>query len=230
MRHILSTALVALVVGSLAGVSVSVLAQSPAQPAPDAVTTAGLNADTVDGKHAVSAINKKSQRRNKLVATDAKGLLPSNIVKPKWPLIQQKPAAFADGQIGWNEVVGIPGPFADGVDNEGVTQVKVLTVKQAGSPIGAGLTGYVTVDCPGGFVVVGGGHDIDAGGYVTVNVFQSKAVDADSWIVWAYNPSTAGGPTTLNAYATCMRAEPAGAVIAAKGSEYGPAKVRVRKP
>jgi hypothetical protein len=77
VRQILSTAVVALIVGSLAGATVSVMAQEPASVAP----AAGIDADRVDGKHAVGAGATVSARRNKLVATNTNGYLPKNIVK-----------------------------------------------------------------------------------------------------------------------------------------------------
>jgi len=58
---------------------------------------AGLNADTVDGRHAVGSGASKAKRARKLVATNRKGYLPSNIVKPYWGAIKNKPAGFADG-------------------------------------------------------------------------------------------------------------------------------------
>jgi hypothetical protein len=109
MRNILSTALVALIVGSLAGVTVSTLAQS--EPSKDrAVTPAAkvANADKVDGKHAVNYTNLPGKRAKKLVATNWKGELPPNIVRPKWKSIQGKPASFADGEISWSEVTDKP--------------------------------------------------------------------------------------------------------------------------
>ncbi len=100
--------------------AVMVLAIAPATLAqedePAAIEPAAINADTVDGRHAVGSKASKAKRARKLVATDKRGFLPSNIVKPKWWTIQNKPAAFADGQIHWNEVVGKPAGFADGVD------------------------------------------------------------------------------------------------------------------
>lgn len=84
MRQILSTALVALVVGSLAGASVGALAQTPDEAeagagiSPSAVSK--INADRVDGKHAVGAGASLPKRAGKLVATDKNGYLPKNIV------------------------------------------------------------------------------------------------------------------------------------------------------
>jgi hypothetical protein len=80
MRQLLSTALVALIVGGLAGVSAGAVAQTGQTPAgPAAVST--INADRIDGRHAVSATASKAARAGKLVATDAQGYLPSNIVR-----------------------------------------------------------------------------------------------------------------------------------------------------
>jgi hypothetical protein len=99
MRQILSTALVALVVAALTAVTVSALAQSE----PTATSTyspaavSNINADKVDGRHAVGAKAKIPQRAGKLVATDKHGFLPRNIVKPLWGMIQNMPAGFADG-------------------------------------------------------------------------------------------------------------------------------------
>ncbi len=105
MRQLVSTALVAVIVASLAAVTVSTLAQTPRKTS---VNAAAVNADTVDRLSAVEATNNKEARKNKLVATDEKGFLPANIVKAKWALIAEKPAFLADAQIGWNEISGIP--------------------------------------------------------------------------------------------------------------------------
>jgi len=118
MRQVLSTAITAMIVAALTAVSISALAQDAPTTertvAPAAVSN--INAHRVDGKHAVGFTNKRLARRNKLVATNKQGFLPSNIVKPLWGTIKNKPAPFADGQISWSELQGIPAGFADGVD------------------------------------------------------------------------------------------------------------------
>lgn len=99
MRQVLSTALVALVVAAVTAVTVSAVAQSePEAVMPAAVSN--VNAHRVDGKHAVGAGATKAQRAGKLVATNADGELPSNIIKPDWSLIQNLPTGFADGTDG----------------------------------------------------------------------------------------------------------------------------------
>ncbi len=114
MRQIISTAVVAVIVGALAGATMSAVAQAPAEQA--ITPAAGINAATVDGKSAVGYTKDRLRRKNKLVATNRHGFLPSNIVKPKWGLISGKPGILDDGQIAWNELQGIPAGFADGVD------------------------------------------------------------------------------------------------------------------
>jgi hypothetical protein len=81
MRQVLATALVALVVGALAGATVSAVAQSDSEVIPSAVSP--VNADKVDGKHAVSAGASRARRAGKLVATNAQGYLPNNILNPR---------------------------------------------------------------------------------------------------------------------------------------------------
>jgi len=158
MRQVLSTALVACIVGALAGASFGAVAQSPAEPP---VSTTALNAGAVDGLSAVKATSQKAKRMGKLVATDAKGFLPSNIVKAKWGLIGGKPAFLADGQVGWGEIAGIPGPladgqvgwgeiagipggFADGVDDAGY----VSATQPTEYPIAGSGVAYATIDTP----------------------------------------------------------------------------------
>ena len=157
MRQLLSTALVACIVGALAGASFGAVAQAPAEPP---VSTTALNADTVDRLSAVKATSKKQVRANKLVATDAKGFLPSNIVKAKWGLIAGKPAFLADGVVGWNEVAGIPAGFADGVDNEGVTSVKITKVTGTPWSVAPGAGGEAYAYCPPDSKLTGGGFQL----------------------------------------------------------------------
>lgn len=71
MRRHLSTMLVAF--GTAA-----VTAAGPALAA--TIADYATNADKVDGKHAVSASATVAERRNKIVATDADGRLPNNVI------------------------------------------------------------------------------------------------------------------------------------------------------
>ena len=84
MRQVLSTALVALIVGGLAGATVGALAQSPDEAEAGAgispAAVSNINADRVDGKHAVGAYASKAARAGKLVAMNGAGYLPKNII------------------------------------------------------------------------------------------------------------------------------------------------------
>ena len=144
MRHILSTALVAVLVGSLAGVTAGTLAQAEPETERSVTPAATVaNADKVDGQHAVPYTGNKSKRKYRLVATNRNGMLPGNIVKPYWGNIQNKPKGFADG-----------------VDNAGVTKLK-LTRVMTGKSIPAGQRSAVYAYCPpepASFAVGGGFH------------------------------------------------------------------------
>jgi hypothetical protein len=207
MRQILSTAIVALVVAALTAVSVSALAQS--SPATDSTyspsSVSNINADRVDGKHAVGAKATIPQRKGKLVATDKTGFLPRNIVKPLWPLIQNKPAALADGEIAWDEVQGIPAGFADGVD-DGIVQMTTTQAVSANSTINAGGNGVVTVTCPANSHVISGGFGASSYLVFSVESFQS----GNGWIAVARN--TDGSAHTIFATAVCLTTNPLNAL------------------
>jgi len=88
------------------------------------------NADSVDGQHAVKYSTKKSKRANKLVATNAAGVLPPNIIEPRW-----------------KHISGMPRGFADGVDNIGPTYAKKIVYDStvSGGSLPAGESRRVTV-------------------------------------------------------------------------------------
>jgi len=217
MRQIISTGLVALIVGALAGATVSAVAQSPAQSPAEPVIepAAGLNADTVDGRHAVGAGASKAKRARKLVATNASGFLPSNIVKPKWNLIRGKPAAFADGQIGWGEVQNKPAGFADGVDNVGVRGITITRVAGPTITIGTEWHSAQDVDCPTGSYAVGGGVQTHGDFDPHPLVAESYPLDADTWAARVYNPSSTF-VAEANTYVVCLAVKPSSAVTIAK--------------
>jgi hypothetical protein len=137
----------------------------------------------------------------------------------------QGPAGPAD----WNAIPNTPAGFADGVDHEGVTSVKIKTVLST-TPvtIDPGSNAGDTADCPAGFLAVAGGYYVI--GYVDIFIYRSRAAGAGSWQVDAFKPASSPGAATLTAQVICLRAEPAGLVIAAKGSHYGPKHAKVRKP
>jgi hypothetical protein len=192
MRQILSTALVALIVGSLAGVTVSVMAQEPDPVSP--VAASATDADTVDGRHAVGAGASISARSNKLVATNRAGFLPGNIVKPAWKLIQGKPAGFADG-----------------VD-DGITGITLTTVSSEVPATGPqGMTGQATVSCPAGKVTGGGFFQ----SFTNLMVTHSQPSGAgNSWrVIWTNTTPT---NTTVTVYAICLTTTPSTTISSAK--------------
>jgi len=199
MRQILSTGLVALIVGALAGATVGAVAQSPAETeqaiSPSAVSR--INADKVDGRHAVGSGASKAKRARKLVATNSSGFLPSNIVKPYWAKIKNKPAGFADG-----------------VDNAGVTKITITQVKGTGHEIAGHDTGWASASCPSGSKVEGGGFHSSSW---DMNVVVSHGVGF-TWDVGAKNNGDASA--TLTAYVYCMSTVPSGAISAvSKGTK-----------
>jgi hypothetical protein len=141
MRQVISTTLVAVIVGALAGATMSAVAQAPAEQA--ITPAAGINAASVDGKSAVGYTNKRNARKGKLVATNKAGELPSNIVRPYWGYLKNKPGILADDQIGWNELQGIPAGFADGVD-AGDTTTSYIAATSGLTAVGGSATLVVT--------------------------------------------------------------------------------------
>jgi hypothetical protein len=196
LRQIISTALVAVVVSLVTVTAVGALAQD----APETATgqsivpsVTSLNAHRVDGRHAVSARASRARRAGKLVATNKQGYLPANIVKPAWRLIQGKPAGFADG-----------------VDNEGITGLKVTEVVSDRKSIIAGGRGIATVHCPPNSTVVGGGF---SSGTYGINVVVSFRADLNDWYVSAENQS--GPDSSVWAIAYCMSTQPSAAISSA---------------
>ncbi len=211
MRQVLSTALVAFIVAALTAVTVSAVAQSPGEPP---VGAAALNADTVDRLSAVRATSKKAVRANRLVATDADGFLPANIVKAKWGLIADRPAFLADGQVGWDEVLGIPAGFADGLDDAGITALRVTRIEGPKSaPQADGVT-FAYAYCPEGTLIVGGGADIDVGPGSSIanvtHILSNQPGGPRNWFVRAWKELGSGGTYQTQAFAICLSTEPAG--------------------
>ncbi len=193
MRGLVSTALVAVVVSLLTVTAVGVIAQEPAQVGPAAVKN--INVHRVDGKHAVGAGAGKAKRAGKLVATNSKGYLPANIVKPKWGLISGKPAGFADG-----------------VDNQGVTKITITSMVSLFTSIAAGSSGTATASCPVGSKAVGGGFNSNRFGLNVVDSFASSR--STKWTAAADNPT--GASISLQAIVQCLSTTPSTAIATAR--------------
>jgi hypothetical protein len=210
MRQIISTALVALVVSLVTVTAVGALAQDVPAPATEQAivpSVTSLNAHKVDGRHAVSARASRARRAGKLVATNKQGYLPANIIKPAWKLISGKPAGFADG-----------------VDNQGITGLKVTQQISSGLTLAPDRSNSVfSPECPAGSYLVGGGHWASTNS-VTNSISAPWA--ATQWIAALQNHGTSSA--TIWAYALCLSTEPAGAITtSSKGIK--PAGLKKRK-
>jgi hypothetical protein len=238
MRQLVSTALAACIVGSVAGATVSTVAQAPVEPP---VSTTAVNADTVDGLSAVKATSQKPKRANKLVAADAKGFLPSNIVKAKWGLIADKPAFLADGQVGWNEVAGVPAALADGqvgwgelqgipsgladgVDDAGVTGIRISYWNGPQVSVAAnGGWNRSTAPCPTGYKAIGGGYYANTGADLAIDWLWT--LTGGDWAVSGTNHHLTQA-ATLRATVVCLAVEPAGSMSIASKKGLAPSKLQ----
>lgn len=245
MRHILSTAITAVVVSLLTLTVAGAMAQT--EPAPEPGTDGAIapsavrasNSDRVDGRHAVGAAATKAQRANKLVATNRFGMLPGNIVKPFWGLIQNKPADLADGRIAWGEVTNKPAALADGRIGWGEVANKPAALadgriawgevvnKPAGFADGVDDRGVTALNVRrveqrksvsrGGFFVFvdcPSGSYIVGGGFETpfssVSVHESSPSDRNTWLVSGNNNHSSS--VVVRGYAICLTTTPAGAI------------------
>ena len=185
MRQVLSTAITAVIVSLLTLTAAGALAQDAPTTertiSPAAVSN--INADRVDGKHAVGFTNKRAGRAgHKLVATNKQGLLPSNIVKPLWGAIKDKPAGFADG-----------------IDNEGVSGVTLVTTSDYRTLEASASSGYV-LHCPAGNATGGGFLNVAA----STRVLGSLPY-GDHYYLELEN--TIATPDSFDLYVTCLTTE-----------------------
>lgn len=233
MKSLRYRLLAAVTIGLLAGAPIGAAAQSEGSSAEEAsAPAAGINADRVDGKHAVGATTDNARRARKLVATNRRGFLPSNIVKPLWGLIRDIPAVLADGVVGWGEVANKPAGFADGVDNVGVAKVRVVQIDGAQVDVaaGSGPAGFFLA-CPEGSVVVGGGYS------TPLKVVQSRPDgpsdpgDPWGWEVIVERDPAAAKPISLRV--SCISTDPPGALETenrqATTAKLRPSQLRKRK-
>jgi hypothetical protein len=131
---------------------------------------------------------------------------------PQGPAGPVGPAGPAD----WNAIGNKPAGFADGVDNDGVTAVKISyassSASTAGMALGANI--QVTATCDSG-KVVGGGAGQNGYGF---QVLDSKPAQPNAWIVWyERDGSTDEGMSSLVfAHAICLTTTPSTS-LASKG-------------
>jgi hypothetical protein len=138
----------------------------------------------------------------KLIKWNAKG--------PAGPQGDQGPAGPAD----WGAIPNVPAGFADGVDNDGVTGVRLTRVTGVGQSLPSGESRSAIVECPAGSRVISGGYVTSAPG--DFSVLQSLAFpDSTGWSIKAIYEGTVTG-ISIAALAQCMSVEPTGAITVAK--------------
>jgi hypothetical protein len=135
MRTLRLSLMGTVILALLGGLSGAVLAQSEEEEQSGTFTPAIVgNAHKVDGKHAVAAWASIAQRARKLVATNAQGKLPNNIINraPNANLLDGLDSTLfaqvarlrsgvgsvnqSDNYVHWNQLLGVPSGFADGRD------------------------------------------------------------------------------------------------------------------
>jgi hypothetical protein len=138
------------------------------------------------------------------------GILADNQIG--WGEVQNKPGILDDNQIGWGEVENKPAGFADGVDDQGVTGIK-LTFVEVKRTLAPGKDFADIARCPAGAKVTGGGFYSGA-------VFGFEAIrshplnDLSGWVAGGRNPTSSDMPVATTAI--CMQITPSGALTTAK--------------
>jgi len=201
---------------------VGLLGSAPVLAQGDEVTPAAVsnvNADRVDGVHANKYTTQLGKRAKKLVATNASGYLPNNIILKALDselLDGLDSLAFAtlaalgsaagavnqaDNPVQWNQLQGVPAEIADGVDN-GITSMTYSQHTGAAVAI-AGLGNATAVaNCPAGSVPVSGGHTASAFTIYNVSSFRT----GNGWIIAAHNDTAVAG--TITPVVHCVTAVP----------------------
>lgn len=207
-------------------ISLALVASLGATPvaAQDEVTpAAGINADRVDGKHAINSTGNKNQRKGKLMAFSASGYLPDNVIKKavdadkldgldstafaSLAALQalQSPAGAvneADNPLHWNQLQGVPATLADGND-DGLTKITFIRSFSDFSAAGLSSTFY-DKSCPSGKAV--------SGGFWTnfpddIEFYGSLPLSDTQWRVWAKNSNAAA--RNISVWVECIATEPA---------------------
>jgi hypothetical protein len=170
------------------------------------------------GTGAVTVINYpkvKCAAGTRLIKWNAKGPAgpqgvqgPQGAQGPQGPKGDQGPAGPAD----WNAIPNKPAGFADGVDNDGVTGVKLTRVVGTTVNVPAGQVGQATATCPVGARVTGGGFFLSV--YSGFSLGSDYPADSITWSVDGRN--TSGADLSMTVYANCLSTVPAGALTIAK--------------
>jgi hypothetical protein len=128
---------------------------------------ANVNADQVDGRHAIKYTSNKTARKGRLMAIGATGYLPDNIILKAMDadkidgidstalatIAALKSAAGAineaDNLVHWNQLLGVPASIADGVD-EGDGYDSSIAVIMGGNDLAVAQAKWIAFDVPAG--------------------------------------------------------------------------------
>jgi hypothetical protein len=191
------------------------------------VGTAGIDADTVDGRDAVGAGAGPGLRAGKLVATNAAGYLPADIIRiaadadrldgldsrafARRAALRSDAGAVnqADNPVHWKQLKGVPAGLADGRDAAGIRGITITTAFDSQRVEGLRSVSML-VPCPAGHRVVGGGYN------QTSNELRI-AISAPAATQWFVNATNyAAYETILTVYAICLATDPPNALAASR--------------
>jgi hypothetical protein len=115
---------------------------------------ANVNADQVDGRHAIKYTSNKTERKGRLMAFGATGYLPDNIVAggvATVAALQSSVGAVneADNLVHWNQLLGVPPTIADGLD-EGDGYDSSIAVIMGGNDLAVAQAKWIAFDVPAG--------------------------------------------------------------------------------
>ena len=158
---------------------------------------------------AVRCVQRSGSRCSSQESTSPSRLGAGGCAGPQGVQGAQGPA----GPSHWNAIPNKPAGFADGVDDAGVTSVKLTRVVGSTVNVPAGALGTAFATCPAGSRVTGGG--LFSSSTTDFNLAQSAPnIPLVTWFADGRNSGAAN--ISLVAYAVCMTVEPAGAFTIAK--------------
>ena len=125
---------------------------------------ANVNADRVDGRHAIKYTSDTTARKGRLMAIGATGYLPDNIIRKAMDAdkldgldslafatiaaLQSAAGAIneADNLVHWNQLLGVPASIADGVDEDGYDSS--IAVIMGGNDLAVAQAKWIAFDVP----------------------------------------------------------------------------------
>jgi hypothetical protein len=123
----------------------------------DPSAVANINADRIDGRHAVKSTGNVNLRKGRLMAFSAAGYLPGNIVQggvATLAALQSTAGAVneADNPVHWNQLLGVPATLADGADEGDGYDSSIATIL-GGNDLAIGASKWIAFDVPVGMDV-----------------------------------------------------------------------------